>query len=296
MENLTSKKMLPVFAFWALGLIWGSNFIYMRLVSHYIASMQVVFLRVALSVLPIIAYGIFTRSFKKEHLKYWYHFLVMSLLAAVIYYYCFVMGSHLLYSGIAGAMSGSTPLFSFVLGMLFLNEEKLTFRKVLGLLLGLLGIVLLAKPFNADFTPTTWEGIGYMVVGSLSFGASFIYAKKFISPLQISGVALTSYQLIGASAILVAITSFEGITNVFQNKNAVLGLVIGLSFLGTGLAFLIYYFIIDKIGAVKASSVTYIPPIVALLIGAFIGKEPIVLSDFLGAFIVLLGVYLLKKK
>ncbi|OPC21617.1 hypothetical protein BAX95_17955 [Elizabethkingia meningoseptica] len=288
--------MLPVFAFWALGLIWGSNFIYMRLVSHYIASMQVVFLRVALSVLPIIAYGIFTRSFKKEHLKYWYHFLVMSLLAAVIYYYCFVMGSHLLYSGIAGAMSGSTPLFSFVLGMLFLNEEKLTFRKVLGLLLGLLGIVLLAKPFNADFTPTTWEGIGYMVVGSLSFGASFIYAKKFISPLQISGVALTSYQLIGASAILVAITSFEGITNVFQNKNAVLGLVIGLSFLGTGLAFLIYYFIIDKIGAVKASSVTYIPPIVALLIGAFIGKEPIVLSDFLGAFIVLLGVYLLKKK
>ncbi len=288
--------MLPVFAFWALGLIWGSNFIYMRLVSHYIASMQVVFLRVALSVLPIIAYGIFTHSFKKEHLKYWYHFLVMSLLAAVVYYYCFVMGSHLLYSGIAGAMSGSTPLFSFVLGMLFLNEEKLTFRKVLGLLLGLLGIILLAKPFNADFTPTTWEGIAYMVVGSLSFGASFIYAKKFVSPLQIPSVALTSYQLIGATIILLAITPFEGMSNVFSNTNAALGLIIGLSFLGTGLAFLIYYFIIDKLGGVKASSVTYIPPIVALIIGAFIGKEPIVLSDFLGAFIVLLGVYLLKKK
>jgi drug/metabolite transporter (DMT)-like permease len=115
--------------------------------------------------------------------------------------------------------------------MFFLNEEKLNFRKILGLILGLLGILLLAKPFNAGITPTTWQGIIYMIVGSVSFGASFIYAKKYISPLKISSVALTSYQLIGASIILLFLTPFNGIAAVFQNMHVALGLIIGLSFL-----------------------------------------------------------------
>lgn len=296
MNHSKSSTLLPIIAFWALGLIWGSNFIYMKLAAQYISPLQIVFLRVVLAVFPVLAYGFISHSLKKEHLKYWYHFVVMSLLAAVIYYYCFVMGSHLLYSGVAGAMSGSAPLFTFILGIVFLNEEKVTFQKIAGLLLGLLGIIILAKPFNGEFTSTTSEGIMYMVVGSLSFGASFIYAKKFITPLAIPTVALVSYQLIFASIILLLITPFKGIENIFQSANATVGLIIGLSFLGTGLAFLIYYFIIDKLGVVQASSVTYIPPIVALLIGAFIAMEPIPLSDYLGAIVVLVGVYLLKKK
>ncbi|MBA5791690.1 DMT family transporter [Flavobacterium sp. xlx-214] len=295
MKNIDAKNFLPNLAFVCLGLIWGSNFLYMKLATQYISPIQVVFLRVALAAFPIILFGLVKRVFKKEHLKYWYHFLIMSLLAAVVYYYCFVVGSHLLYSGIAGALSGSSPLFSFVLAAIFLNEEKISFRKVVGLVLGFLGVIILAKPFNTGITANTWQGILYMVIGSISLGASFIYAKKFVSPLKISGVALTSYQLLGATIILCLITPFNGITNIFNNVEAALGLVIGLSLLGTGLAFLIYYFIIDKLGAVKAASVTYIPPIVALIIGAFIGREPIVFSDIMGALIILLGVYILKK-
>lgn len=295
MKNIDTKNFLPNLAFVCLGLIWGSNFLYMKLATQYISPIQVVFLRVALAVFPIILFGLVKRAFKKEHLKYWYHFLIMSLLAAVVYYYCFVVGSHLLYSGIAGALSGSSPLFSFVLAAIFLNEEKISFKKVVGLVLGFLGVIILAKPFDASITANTWQGILYMVIGSISLGASFIYAKKFVSPLKISGVALTSYQLLGATIILCLITPFNGITNIFNNVEAALGLVIGLSLLGTGLAFLIYYFIIDKLGAVKAASVTYIPPIVALIIGAFIGRKPIVFSDIMGALIILLGVYILKK-
>lgn len=90
----------------------------------------------------------------------------------------------------------------------------------------------------------------------LKFWSFFYLCKEIRQPLKIPSVALTSYQLIGATVILLAITPFKGISNVFSNTNAALGLIIGLSFLGTGLAFLIYYFIIDKVGAVKASSVT----------------------------------------
>lgn len=296
MKAPAQTKLLPSIAFWLLGLIWGTNFLYMKLAVQYISPIQVVFLRVALSILPIVIYGTVTKAFDRKHLKNWYHFLVMSVMATVVYYYCFVQGSHLLYSGIAGAISGSTPIFTFVLSMLFLNEEKISFNKVLGLVLGLLGILLLAKPFDAGFTPTTWEGIIYMAIGSVSFGASFIYAKKYITPLNIPAAALTSYQLIGATLILLTVTDFSGIQNVFNDPKTALGLVIGLSFLGTGLAYLIYYFIIERMGALKASSVTYIPPIVALIVGSTLGDEPIVLTDFIATMIVLVGVYFLKKK
>ena len=293
--RIEKKMLIPTIVFWILGLIWGSNFLYMKLAVQYITPMQVVLFRVLLSVLPVVLYATFTHAFKKEHLKHWHHFFIMSLLATVVYYYLYVKGSHLLHSGIAGAISGSTPVFSFILGLLLLNEEKMTYQKISGCLLGVIGILILAKLFDTAFAPATWEGIAYMIIGSISFGASFIYAKIYISPLQISSAALTSYQLIGASLILLVCSDFDGVLNIFNDSRAALGLVVGLGILGTGVAYLIYYYIIEKMGAIKASSVTYIPPIVALFIGSIIAKEPIQLTDFVGALIILLGVYFLKK-
>lgn len=289
------KKYGPLMAFWLLGIIWGSNFIYMKYATEYISSTQVVLLRVVLSVIPIAVYAFFTRSIKKEHIRYVHHFLVMSLLATVIYYFCFVKGASLLYSGIAGALSGSAPLFTFILGMIFLKDEKSSVAKIAGIILGAVGIILLAKPFNAEITPTTWLGIGYMIAGSLSFGASFIYTKRFISPLKIAGEALVTYQLLGAAIILLCITDFNGIGRILQSTQAALGLFIGLGLLGTGLAYLIYYYIIDSFGAVKASSVAYIPPVVALMIGALRVREPITLLDATATLLILFGVWLLKK-
>ncbi|MEJ5056478.1 DMT family transporter [Sphingobacterium sp. MYb382] len=289
------RKQLPLLVFCSLGIIWGSNFLYMKYAAKYISATQIVFLRVVLALIPILIYAWSTKSIKKAHLRYTHHFLVMSLLATVIYYFCFVKGASLLYSGVAGALSGSAPLFTFILGLIFLKEEKCTLNKVFGLILGALGIILLAKPFDAAVTTTTWLGIAYMLAGSLSFGASFIYTKKYISPLKIAGEALVSYQLLGAALILGCITDFKGIMAILPHTEAALGLFIGLSLLGTGLAYLIYYYLIDTFGAIKASSVAYIPPVVALLIGALLAQEPISLSDLLATALILFGVWLLKK-
>lgn len=289
------KKHLPILVFCLLGAIWGSNFLYMKYAAKYISATQIVFLRVVLALFPILIYAFATKSIKKAHLRYTHHFLLMSLLATVIYYFCFVKGASLLYSGVAGALSGSAPLFTFILSLLFLKEEKSSLNKLIGLGLGALGIILLAKPFDAAVTSTTWSGIAYMLAGSLSFGASFIYTKKYISPLKIAGEALVSYQLVGAALILAGVTDFKNITAILPHTEAALGLFIGLSLLGTGLAYLIYYYLIDTFGAIKASSVAYIPPIVALLIGSLLAHEPIGLSDLCATTLILFGVWLLKR-
>lgn len=290
-----STKYLPNIAFWLLGIIWGSNFIYMKYAAALINPVQIVWLRIVFGVIPVAIYAIATGALKKSHLKYTHHFLIMSLLATVIYYFCFVKGVSFLYSGIAGGLSGATPFFSFILGVIFLNEEKLSIRKVAGLLAGMAGIILIAKPFQATLTDTTWKGVLYMIAGALSFGASFIYAKRFISPLKIVPVALVTYQLSGAAILLTFIVNLSGITNIFTDTRASLGLIIGLGLLGTGLAYLIYYYIIEALGAVNAATVAYIAPVVALLIGALIIQEPISITDYLAILLIMAGVLILKK-
>lgn len=290
------SKLLPVLAFCTLGVIWGSNFIYMKMANDLITPLQIVFLRTLFGFLPVFIYALYYRSIRMEHLRYIGHFFVMAMLATAVYYYCFVKGTSMLLSGVAGAISGSIPLFSFLLAVILIDEEKCSRSKVFGVLIGCAGVAIMGRPSATELTGTNLEGVFYMIAGSLSVGASFVYAKKFIIPLNIPATALTTYQLGIGLLVLSLFTDYRGVSLIFTNVHAAAGLIVGLGVLGTGLAYIIYYYIVDKLGAVVASSVTYIPPIVALLIGVLFANEPINRIDYGATGLIFLGVFLLKSK
>lgn len=287
---------LSFFIVLALGVIWGSNFIYMKMAAVYLDPMQVTFYRVVFGLFPVVIYAIYKKVLKLEDLKYSIHFFVMSLLAAVIYYYGFVKGSALLLSGIAGALSGLIPVFSFLLAALFLKEEKITAKAFLGVLIGFLGVVLISGVFNENLENVNLEGTVAIIVGSLSVGASFIYAKRFIMPLNLNPAALTTYQLSYALLLMLIIVDFEGINNIWQDTHSAVGMVFGLGIFGTGIAYIMYYYAIKKFGALLASSITYLPPIVALVIGFFIVGEEIKIIDFIATGLIFFGVFLINKR
>lgn len=285
-----------VLIFLALGIIWGSNFIYMKMAAEHIDAMQVVFYRVLFGFIPVFLYALYLKVLKLEDLQHYKHFFVMSLLAAIVYYYGFVKGSFLLLSGIAGALSGSIPIFSFLLATLFLKEEKITKQALLGVMVGFFGVILISGVYKEDLTAVNFEGILAVILGSLSVGASFIYAKKYLSKLNLHPAALTTYQLGFALFLMMFITNFKGIHEIWNHTHAAVGMTVGLGFLGTGVAFIGYYYIIEKLGALKASSITYIPPVVALIIGFFIVKEEIQWMDFFATMMIFLGVFLINKR
>lgn len=288
-------KYSSLILFWILGIVWGSNFIYMKWASIYLFPMQVVLVRVLFGFIPVFFYAYSLKVMKKEHLKYCFHFFVMSLFATTIYYYFFIKASSLLLSGITGALSGTIPLFTFLLAIVLLKEEKITLLRILGLIIGFSGVILIAKPYNTDFLHVNSEGIIYVLLGSCVLGISFVYAKKFISPLNIHFAALTTYQLGFSLFFLLFFTDYNGIDTIFVDIHTLIGLVIGLGLLGTGLAYIIYYYLIEKIGAVNTSSVTYIPPVVALIIGYFIG-EVLTLIDIIATILIFSGVFLINSK
>jgi drug/metabolite transporter (DMT)-like permease len=268
----------------------------MKMAAEIITPLQVVFFRVLFGFIPVLIYAYFSKNLRLEHIKHMQHFLVMSLLATTVYYYGFVKGTMLLPSGIAGVVSGSIPIFSFLLAILFLKDEKITKLKIMGLIIGFLGVLLIARPTGEVLNTTNLKGVSYIVLGAICLGAAFVYAKKYLVPLKIHASALTTYQLGFALIVLTIFTDFTGINTIWLHTHESIGLILGLGILGTGLAYIIYYYLVETLGPVVASSVTYIPPIVALFIGVILFDESIQPLDYVATLLIFAGVFLAKIK
>lgn len=286
-------KKTALFTFGFLGLVWGSNFIFVKWAVEYITPAQITLLRVIFGFLPVFLFALMRRELRLCHIRHVHHFVVMALLATALYYFAFAKGTALLPSSIAGMLSGAIPLFTFVCAFLFLREEHITAGKAAGVALGFLGVLLIARPWSAE-GGIDIAGVAWMIAGSLSVGVSFVYARKFVSPLKLPAAALTTYQIGIAMVLLFVAIPIDGIDAVFTDTRAWTGLVFGLGLCGTGLAYVAYYHIVKNLGALAASSVTYVPPVVALLIGVVFVGETIHPLGYVAMILILAGVALLQ--
>jgi len=260
-------------AFVLLGLIWGSNFIYMKWAAALISPMQIVFIRVLFGFLPLALMAYRQRALNRSHMRCLPHIFIMAAVATVFYYVAIAEGTARLPSGTAGVLGGSISIFTAIFAFLFLRTERLNGLMVFGVAVGFAGIVLIARPWDGAESPIDPIGVLWMLTGAMVLGLSYVYVRRFISPYNLTPLALVTWQMGFALIILTAITDFTGITHVLRSWQAAGGVVIGLGIFGTGIAFLAYYFLLEKLGAVTASGATYITPTVALLIGWIAGEK-----------------------
>ncbi|GAA0232276.1 DMT family transporter [Marinomonas primoryensis] len=269
-----------------LGVIWGSNFIFMKWSTALISPMQTVMLRVIFGFIPLLVVAWYSKQLKVSQLKHLFHFAVMSVLATTFYYYGFVAGTTLIPTSVAGLLSGSIPIFTFISAFLFLRKDRPTLQMFIGVIMGFIGIVVSARPWEGA-EGVDVVGVMWMLAGTTSLGVSFVYAQRQLSPLKLPPLTLATWQTGCASLTLLILTDFSGITSITSDLKTVLGVVIGLGVLGTGGAFFLYYYAIEKLGSVKASGATYIAPVVAVIIGAFVGED--MNSSIVVALVLILG-------
>jgi drug/metabolite transporter (DMT)-like permease len=284
---------LTYVAFVFLGLIWGSNFIYMKWAVALISPEQIVLLRIFFGFLPLAFAawhkGVINRS-QARHLP---HFLVMAVVATAFYYFAIVKGTALLPSGIAGVLGGSIALFTAIFSLLLLRTEKLNRLMAVGVVLGFAGIALIARPWEGSANPINLDGVFWMLTGSIILGLSYVYVRRFLAPVNLPPLALATWQVGLALLLLLLLTNFTGIGQILQDWRAAIGVVVGLGILGTGTAFLIYYFLLQELGAVAASGATYITPMVALLIGWAAG-EKVGIFEVAAVVLILAGIAMLQ--
>lgn len=256
-----------------LGLFWGSNFIYMKWAAVLISPMQIAFLRVLFGFLPLATAAWYKGVINRSQVRYIPHFFIMAAVATAFYYVAIVKGTALLPSGVAGVLGGSIAIFTAIASVLFLRTEKLNALMGLGVIVGFAGIVLIARPWDGGHSPNNLTGVAWMLGAAIILGLSYVYVRRFLSPLNLPPLAMVTWQMGLALAILAVLTDYSGMGRLLQDWRATAGVVAGLGILGTGMAFLLYYYLLQELGAVAASGATYITPTVAVLIGWIAGER-----------------------
>lgn len=280
------------FAFVMLGLFWGANFIYMKWASSWISPMQIAFLRVLFGFLPLAFVAWRRKVIHFDQLRFLHHFAVMGLVATAFYYFAITKGTALLPSGIAAVLGNASTLFTAIFSVFFLRTEKMNSTMAIGVLLGFLGVALIARPWEGVNGSIEFTGAFWLLTSSLVLGLSYVYARAFLSPLRLPSLTLATWQM-GIGVVMLAImTDFHGMTNILHSPLAATGLIIGGGFLGTGVSFFLYYYLLEKFGAVASSGATYMAPAVALVIGWAVG-EKFGLSEFAALVLIICGVMIL---
>ncbi|SDF46131.1 Permease of the drug/metabolite transporter (DMT) superfamily [Lentzea fradiae] len=278
----------------ALGLIWGSVFLFIKIAGYSFSPVQMVFARLVLGAVVLLPF-VYSRGGRLPKGKaIWGHLTVAALLGNAIPWVLFAWGEQHGSSSVAGVVNSTTPLWTIVGAYVLGQDRKLTATKIGGVLLGMIGTIIIAAPWNAASTGSTSSVVAF-VVGTVSLGASFAYMGRFLAGRGIPPLTLAASQLTAASALLLVAMPFAGLQPVHLRTDALIAIVV-LGPICTGIAYVLNFQLITKDGPTVASTVTYLFPIVSVALGALVLSEPAGWPLYVGAVASVAGVVLVRRK
>jgi drug/metabolite transporter (DMT)-like permease len=275
-----------------LALVWGSNFLWIKVALDAFSPIQLTAARMALGALVLMVVIAVRRETLPRGVVVWTHLVVAALVANVIPYLLFAVGETRVDSGIAGALNATTPLWTLIFAFAIRRSTRLRILQVVGLVLGFAGSVLIFTPWNAGSVDTL--GALYCLLAALSYGISYLYMSRYLTLRNLGPTVLSTSQLIAASVLTIAILPLDSAGTPTFSVSSWLALAI-LGVIGTGLAYVINYALIRTEGAVGASVVTYLVPVASVVLGLLILSESVPRLSLLGVATILVGVYLSRR-
>lgn len=265
-----------------LSILWGGSFFFNGLALRELPPLTLVFLRVVIAsliLLPLLrAYGIeFPRGARG-----WMPFLAIGFLNNVVPFSLIVTGQTYIASGLASILNATTPLFT-VMVMAAAGEEKLSARRVAGVVAGLIGVVILhgdAVGFDSG------QGIGILLclAAAFSYGLAALLARRLLS--NSPPLATATFQMFASSAMMTIVAAAERPWQLPMPGVATWLAVIGLAALSTALAYTVFFQILRRSGATNVMLVTLLIPVTAILLGYLMLGESISSREVLGALVI----------
>ena len=275
-----------------LSLVWGSSFILIKKGLVALSALQVGSLRIIFAALFLLLIGF--RTLRKIPQEKWKYIALTSLFGTFIPAFLFAIAQQHISSMVSSILNSLTPLNTLLLGFLaFKIHVKRT--QVLGVVVGLIGcIILILYGASSDTNQNYWYA-GLIIIASICYATNVNLIQKYLrdlSPLTIS-TGNFSIMILPAIGILTYTGFFSEIENVTIQTAVFYILILGV--IGTGVANIIFFKLIQISSPVFATSVTYLIPVVAFFWG-FADGERLSAIQLIGAAIILAGVYLSAKK
>jgi drug/metabolite transporter (DMT)-like permease len=271
-----------------LSVLWGGSFFFNGVVLREVPPLTLVLLRVALAslfLLPLLrVYGIrFPTGFSA-----WKPFIAIGLFNNVLPFSLIVAGQTYIPSGLASILNATTPLFTVVV-MAAAGEEKLHARRIAGVIVGLIGVIILhGDGFDGKGLGfESGQGIGILLclAGAFSYGLSALLARRLLSNSPPLGTA--TFQMLASTAMMVVVAGVIDRPWQLPMPGATTWLgVIGLAALSTALAYIVFFQILRRSGATNVMLVTLLIPVTAILLGYLVLGEQISPHEILGALVI----------
>ena len=270
-----------------LSLLWGASYGLIKVAVATITPVTLVGIRVLIAASLLWLVVLFRRRAVPTDAGTWRRFCVQAVIGYMAPFTMITWGQQFVDSGLAGILNSTTPIFVFLITLLWTRQEEVTFERGLGVLVGLGGVTFLIG-FEA------LKGLGSDVFGQLaitgatiSYGFAMIYGRRFasVAPEVTAAATLT----IAAIVMLPASVIIDDPAALSPSLTSVLALL-ALASLSTAAAFVLYFRLVNTLGALGTSSVAYARAAVSVVIGVVLLSEPLTWQLVTGFVAILIGV------
>jgi drug/metabolite transporter (DMT)-like permease len=275
-----------------LSLIWGSSFILIKRGLVGLTAVQVGSFRIIFAALFLLIVGF--KSLKKISRHQWKFVVITSFFGTFTPAYLFAIAETEVDSSIVAILNSLTPLNTLVLGIIVFRIQFQK-RQILGVFIGLIGCLLLVLSGASAHPGQNYYYVVLVVIATLCYAINVNLIKKYLSDLNSLSITTGNFTVLLLPALIILSSTNIGQRLYLDTTQYSIFFVIILGVLGTGIANVLFFKLIQMSSPVFATSVTYLIPIVAFFWG-LLDNEMLTTIQFFGAFVILIGVYLSSKK
>lgn len=292
MSDQPTRPRLGVLAqYLALTLTWGLSFLFIKIALGSLSPAQVVLGRMLFGSLTLAVLLVVTRQRPPALSRAYAHLAVVGLTLCVVPFLLIAWAELRVPSGIASILNATTPLMTTLVTLAALRSERPSAAKVLGLLVGFAGVVIVFTPWTAAAQLAGGDLLAKAAIlgATFCYGIGFVWLRRFVVPLGLPAIPVAFGQVgLGTLMLLLASPWLAG--QPLQPTPAALAAVLPLGVLSTGLAYVWNTNLVAAWGPVPASTVTYLLPLVGVVAGAIALGEPVTAAAILGGVTIILGV------
>ena len=270
-----------------LSVIWGASFLFIEMALVVMGPVSLVFFRVLIGALTLFFYLRLAKISLPKSLKFWTPVTLMGALNNAIPFSLIAYGQLFITGGMASIINANTAFFGVVVAALFIADERLSWSRFLGVLIGISGVVIVAGP--AELLALDFTSIGQLAVilATLSYAFASVWGK-----LRLQGYhgAVTAFGMMATASLLLLPVMLikEGVPH-FAIDGTMIIVAIGLGVIGTAGAYLLYFKILALAGASNLMLVTIIVPVFAVLLDGLVLAQYLPVEALIGFVVIAIG-------
>jgi drug/metabolite transporter (DMT)-like permease len=277
-----------------LSLIWGASFFFIKVLLESFGPWSITFLRCLFGVLTLLVIMLIRREKVQFNHIPWKILIIVGLLNSAFPWTLIAFSETKISSSMAAVLNASTPIWTLIIGLLFFRISSSIYQFI-GIIIGFLGILILVDIDWSTFQMTESLAVGAMILVTLFYGISSQLSKRHLQSTSVYQTALITL-VVGMVTSGSAAVFFETPTWNQVVDPIVFFSLVGLGSLGSGIAYIIFFALIQKGSAEFATLVTYLVPPFAIMWGYIFLSETLSLSLFVGLFVILAGVFISGRK